>query len=87
MNDSLMKQVEEATGIAFREFRAGHPALAQEIEYAVVLDAVIQSINSDPQALAALEEAATAQSRLSAINQLVQVVKDKLPSVLSKFGI
>jgi len=87
MNDSLMKQLEEATGIAFKEFRAKHPALAQEIEYAVMLDALIQSINSDPKALAALEEAAAAKSRLGAISQLVEVVKEKLPSVLSKFGI
>jgi len=82
-----MKQVKEATAIAFREFRAKQPELAQDIEYAALLDAVIQSINSDPKALAALDEASAAKSRPGTIHQLAQIVKEKLPAVLCRLGV
>ncbi|MCC7481768.1 MAG: hypothetical protein IT541_09630 [Hyphomicrobiales bacterium] len=85
MNDSLMKQVEEATIIAFSEYRVKQPELARIIEHDDLLDAVIQSINSDPKALAGLDEASASQSRMNTINQLAQLVREKLPSVLSMF--
>ena len=86
MDDLMIRRLEDATGIAFEQYRKRHPNIAQCIEESSIFKAVVKSIQADPEARAALEKAAMEKSRFAMINRMLDLVTDKLPTALALLG-
>lgn len=86
MDKLLTERLEEAVAVSIAEYRRRHPRLGRLLDYAELYDVVVQSIQDDPDAAAALAKAAGVKDTRHALAQLVRLVSAKLPLALTVLG-
>ena len=83
MESEVKKQIEDAVGIAYERYCQRHPTIAQALENSRVeiMSAAVESIEDDPEVLAAMDIAETE----SGLQKIVEVAERYLPRVIGLF--